>query len=439
MLKKDKTLSWIIYCIKIASILCINGDNKHVNIAMEQTTHASSANGTESNTAVNGNFDVDNCFKSNTDAAVNEWLLVSFSKKYFIRSIRILNSDNNFSMRHLALLTTVFDSLDFDQYTLCGFVEILIPIKQSATIDCLKGPQYAKSVAVEKRLHYGSLSICEIEIWTMRDLDRNKVDFTGKAGYRLIAINDGQSSSGRTVNCGETRKVFPSWWMINLESESEIYAVSIVSRANFVARLNFVKILVSSNNTDPPWIPEKLCNKIETASSYITRRCKKSTIGQYVALYKYVELASNILSICEVEVFGSSSQDTISVYWVINTVNSTSQHYTTHDNRICSLKTSHTIGIAKFKTKSIIVELKGVSLLESCFNEAAKTYTSSQNNVEECRLLNTTDGYYSEIDMMDSCVFQCYCQPNICFHIHLITFQSKLQSLNRDFFVIVNV
>ncbi|CAD5126904.1 unnamed protein product [Dimorphilus gyrociliatus] len=434
MLSNDKYCFW---CFLFGSVFFISVDTQHVNIAFNQTVSVSTSNGNDGDLAVNGIFHIDSFFQTNISLSLRQWWMVTFDKQYFVRTIRILNSKDGSGMKDIDFLTHIstVNYLNSSQFSLCNTINEIIPKRKAATIDCLKGPQYSRSLVVEKRSTDHPLTICEIEIWTMRDIDRNKMDVSTN-GWWLRNANDGQSDSGRFLKCPETASASPGWWKMNLEVMSELYAVSIVSRAGFNSRLNSINIIVNNDNTELPWIPERICSSIDKASSYMTRRCQKSTVGQFLALVR--STASNvIMSICEIEVFGSTIKDEPQVNWVINSYNSSFQHY--NDNSSCSVNAVHSIGISQYQSKALVAELKGVSLLQSCLNAAFKIYVTSFTIEEECELINHVDGYYSELDMMDSCIFKCQCQSNNCLRIHFTILQSKLLTLNRDFYIIVNI
>ncbi|CAD5126393.1 unnamed protein product [Dimorphilus gyrociliatus] len=303
-------------------------------------------------------------------------------------------------MSNVAFLTSIEDTNpnNINSFTLCN--QGSVGSMQSLTVDCLNGPQYSKLTVVKLESVNKKLTISEIEIWTMRDIDRNKLNVLPLIVNEQTG-NDGQSfSSWEDPFCSWTGSIVPSWWVIDLEIESEIYAVSLVNRNYALERLSQSKIIISNNVlTNPPWQPEILCNTIDDATLYMTRRCPKYTIGRYLALFKpsYVSSSGNGLTICEIEIFGSTLNDTAQFTWIINSSSSTIQ---INSRMLCNNQNVQSIEITQYKSKIVLVEVKGILLSKSCKNDAVKLIASRGNNMEECQLEGTLDGYYSQYDIL---------------------------------------
>ncbi|CAD5126558.1 DgyrCDS14654 [Dimorphilus gyrociliatus] len=282
-------LIFILFLLKINIGSTLSTDtHQTVNIALNQVCYSSSEDGNlkRKQLALDGSFNQAVCFSSTINPMENEWWMVVFSNSYFIRTIRILNTRGH-SMSNVLFFTSINDTdpNNINSFTLCNRGSV--GSMQSLTVDCLNGPQYSKLAAVKLELINKKLIICEIEIWTMRDIDRNKFNILSP-GETKYSANDGQSfSKWEAPHCSWTGSIVPSWWAIDLEIKSEIYAVSLVNRIDPVVRLSRVKIIISNNQfTNPPWQPEILCNTINDATYYMTRRCPKYTIGRYLALFK---------------------------------------------------------------------------------------------------------------------------------------------------------
>ncbi|CAD5126640.1 unnamed protein product [Dimorphilus gyrociliatus] len=430
----------ILYFGIIISVSC---NDLTVNIALNQTNISVSSTSTyEKHNAVDGRFHTGVCFETEINSVSNQWWMITFSKHYFVRSIRILNSQQNANMKNVVFLTSTYSTFDPEHqkylFTVCNVITKFIDLFESVTKNCLKGPLYSKSVVVKNRNDNSTLTICEIEIWTLRGIDRNIQTVNGMGDNIQSANNDQSKADWIGQLCTWSGRVEPTWWMIDLQKQSEIYAVSLINRVGVLDCLGYLKIIVSNNSADPPpWTPEKKCGSIEAGSFYTTRRCPQNTFGQYLAVFKDVGASELGLTICEIDIFGSSINSSVSVNWVIKSINSINQPK--EKIASCNVKDSESIDVSENRKEKIVAELKGVSIISSCKQQAFTLIALSNHDIEDCQLINTANGYYTEVDMLDTCFFECNCKPGYCLRIYLKIFTSKLLSLNRDFFIIVNV
>lgn len=408
-----------------------------VDIALNEPTNWSS-NPTHLNgySAVDGIFKSTLCFSMSSSSNSDLWWMVNFSRQYFIRTIRLLNGI--VEMKNATFLTSPSDDQPDNRrnFIICAHYSLKIYPRKSITVSCENGPLYSKSLIVETRSS-SSLTICEIEIWTMRKIDTNKQvtqsHHQANAHKGNNEISDG--TWGGVNHCTWTSRVHPSWFKIDLSTPSEIHAISLVNRDHLFHRLGHLKILLSNSSTNPPWQNEVLCRSIGDASSYLTRRCPKFTSARFISLYKHILLSDPGLTVCEIDVFGSRPDDSPNVSWIIETGNNIRK---VSSDVKCQAKNTFSINLQEFQMIKMNVQVKGILLIESCRKESYILTIVSQNIPVECKLKKFQDGYYTERDMLDTCEYDCDCSPSFCSSIHLTIFPFSFRSLNKEFYVIIN-
>lgn len=405
--------------------------------------------------------------KKNHDGVDWTWLAVKFYKNFFVRTIRILSSQSSDNLYNLYIKTSFQsdDGENFSQYKLCNEINYRLKPARAASVNCRPSPHFASIVHVSSK-DMPLMMICEIEIWNVGNLAKHKPVFSssviGHWGNISFAVDDSSSSFWSTegTTCAHTSNDPNSWWSVDLSETSLILSVSIINRIMAAHRLRDIEILLTNTNdflTDPDRI---ICGKIDhEVGTQATIKCPKFSYGRFLTIYKYLspDLVVNdlkYLTLCEVDVLGIGKKFSRNIKTLIKSDSS----YIENDfgNLIdCQENYQYMLfNISNYLKNIVKIEWKGIGLDYLCLkNEIILTalcydysiqnssyqysFNNSINSIQElnwkrCNLISTKNGYYTEIDMIDTCTFECDCSNDIIHQIKFDIFDVTTNHFKQD-------
>lgn len=398
----------------------------HVNLAFKQFTNQSSTYPEHySYNCVDGQFDPSfhsGSYGASTNNEYKPWILILFERPYIFQTIRILNRNilerrigKLFIKSKLNAATYITNDYDDVEYQTFAYLENHFGAAESATFN-KKRHHFAQTVVFYlDKTEY--LTLCEVEIYNLRNFAKGKpteqINQYG-VGQPSKAV-DGHSQWYYNIvwpKCTHTQFTLHNWWRVDLEKKIIIFAVSIIAR-DFPVRRNDFLIGVSNSSSVPTIEQPQICGRIPgRVPIYSTTRCPKWTVGQYVTIIKY-STDETPLELCEVDVFGEELGEET----VLNVILYNHQLYFYQNvtrAKDCRGNTMDIFNITDYNKKSINFKLKGVGLKEACDNYGIFAGTDFDHETTDCVLSKTNDGYFTERDAYDTCVYDCNCYERKC-------------------------
>ncbi|CAD5126449.1 unnamed protein product [Dimorphilus gyrociliatus] len=303
-------------------------------------------------------------------------------------------------------------------------------------------PHFASTVIFYRKVN-DVLNLCQIEIWSLPNIAKNK-QATGSSNHpsapnHAVAIN-GEVNwvFGRNgLICAHTATQNNPWWKVDLAETSQILAVTIIGRGQHADRLKNLRIAVSKDNVIPtPQLPS-VCGYYDgKLPPYLTMRCPKSTIGRYLSAI--IVANSGTLIMCELDVFGYNLNENLILNVII--YNETDYFYIGNvQSKDCNGNIIYTSDISKYKLSIFEIVLKGIDLENNCQKRFINFMTTfydknGQETINECQLLDSNDGYFTERDMTDECKYLCNCNTFECISLSMI-YLSNFQSYYKELFI----
>ncbi|XP_078280542.1 uncharacterized protein LOC144607515 [Rhinoraja longicauda] len=285
------------------------------NLALGASPAQSSTDeGAAAERANDGNSDSDfrNGSCARTRKSKNPWWRVDLKESYNVSGVRITNRADCCSDKLQGAEIRIGDSLDFNGNfnRLCGIV------------DSISGTTFIFNCAGSVGRYVNIiipgpdkiLTLCEVEIFGSElpylygkenlALGASPTQSSTDEGAAAQRANDGNSDSDfRHGSCARTRKSKDPWWRVDLKESYNVSDVRITNRADCCtdqlrgAEIRIGESLEYDGNFN------RLCGIVESVSgTRITFHCGES-IGRYVNII--IPGPDKILTLCEVEIFGS--------------------------------------------------------------------------------------------------------------------------------------
>jgi len=249
------------------------------------------------------------CTQTKAGASKTPWWTVDMGATYNVHYIKILNREGK-----LAELGNVVVTVDGQP---CG-PKMVGATEPTLWVTCevppINGPNPVGrelKITLDPAPHDGILSICDVEVFgfpsneNIIHLDGDKTnqssDFTPES-KPSNAINGDPRSCTKAVYKGNKE---PEWWSVNLGKPLTISAVEITTGSGFADRLTDVLITVDGHNCT---------NSLITAAYGVTTTkidCSEYPTGSEVVIKRIgAPKFDQLLSLCDVNVFGVSEQST---------------------------------------------------------------------------------------------------------------------------------
>ncbi|CAD5126466.1 DgyrCDS14591 [Dimorphilus gyrociliatus] len=380
-------------------------------------------------TAVDGQFNPDFAFRScaHTLNVDNPWLLIQFPRAYIVRTIRVLNRDSlPEKLQKLSIRTKLskdISLIDLNTFQLFGYYDQFTIAGGSRTFHYKYRPHYATTVIFDINAVDAWLTICEIEIWSLKNLAKNKTtsisSIWGNSGgeYAVDGMSSGKYIQQSSCSHTDDLATFP-WWKVDLADKSRIFAVSIIGRISYLERLNNLMITVSERDDIPTESMDGLCGGYDgIVPPFTTVRCSNVTTGRYVTVWLRTSPTSNILTLCEVDVFGYYLNESLTFITII--LNNTKYEYANNTiTKDCNGNFKSITNISSYGIQTFKIQVQSVAIEKFCLIGKLSLMTNYEKHgkefINECTFLNSNNGYFKERDMFDTCSFQCACSDFHC-------------------------
>lgn len=392
-----------------------------------------------------GIFADDQCVVINPTPKGESWIRIRFEKGMFIRIIRILTIQNltqGISGEGIFVTGRVKLYPKGLLVKYCGKVrgQSLSPSK---IIRCETDPQFMNDLVIHRNSSH-TLKVCEVEVWSFQSIAINSswIKMANAAGNSVSYLVDGFTVSNSPSSCSQGSRNLSSWVAIDFQDKVTVYAVSTIGLENKESQLNGSIVGVSDRIDDPIWSEGTYtyCGKLSSIPDN-TVRCPKSTIGKYLAIQR--KTIAQEFSICEIDVFGVRKDDELTFSWLVNTENGIYQYENKNIN-FCNGKKMNSFNISSYNTTEFKMVIKGINIYESCRYREIIPFVNTNNLIKEmlnhnwkiCKYVKGDDGYFTELDMTDTCYFECSCDPNICENMHIALSKNRSPHSAKEFRII---
>ncbi|CAD5126758.1 unnamed protein product [Dimorphilus gyrociliatus] len=428
--------------------------SKHVNIAYKQNSKEISVQfGGPASAVLDGNFytvAVHNTACLHTTYIYRPWLVVQLDRAYIIRDIRILNrhgsSDRLKNIYIKTKLSRDIATINFDDYKLFGYKANSPGPSGSHTFHFTDKPHYGSVVLLYLNDHQ-FLNLCEMEIWTLKNIAKFKNSTMSSIGRLPNYALDGQSNGLHNMGlqnwlapCACSDIEHNPWWKVDLEEKSVIYAVTTIGRIDKFSFHN-LRIAISENNTLPsPNVYRECGNFNGNQGVYLTSRCPQWSIGQYVSVMIKSETGhTEKLTLCEVDIFGFNLSESLIVYTIL--YDDEKYEYKGEEEKDCNGNVKYSTDIALYNKTEFELDLTGVGVDDLCQKSIISTSVIFELNQSSgmkyeniCSLINVKNGYNIERDMFSSCKYKCECNGFVCKSFSLFI-SKRLQIFFKEMYV----
>lgn len=379
------------------------------------------------------------------------WLLVVLEKARIIRQIRILNRHSSLNRLSQLFIKTKLEAetyvTDYDtNYKVFAHMSELLADSSSKTF-ISDTPHLARTVLffLDKN---DSLTICEIEMWSIKNIDKNKTTYMNSDYIGLSEYTGGYAFDDKSngefdyyIKCSHTDNGAHNWWKVDLQKNLTIFVVSVIGRTSYSYRLKDVNIDVADIDRIPFPNQQPKCGKIPgEAPSYFTINCPQWTVGQYVEIIKVNPSDHEALTLCEVDIFGYEIGKKFKFQlFVVNEIAYFIQNSTKEID--CDGMIREIFDISRYNFKSVRIEVKGVGLIETYKKKSFSIVASNDKHVKDlniCEMIKEENGYSTSPDMFDICTFNCQIDSKT---INLLTifYRENIDIITKEIYIFLPI